>query len=471
MAIRAAKSGAYVPGDRIEAARQLLLVHHGTRGAAAEAMAGGFTTVANKRNGMDWLCTICSKDKPDDNPWWVWKKFDACGKCGKKCTKRVVRYKDWKAPGGNGKAAAGNGAGGKGGAKGGQGGNNADAEIRKLREQVRKLEQDKEDAEDDGDEEEDEDENMDTDVMSKAELERSLGLIEADIKYAEGMLKTNPKHPRYLGWLDMQKSQAANVREKLRELKDPVDQLRHKGERLKRIADKEKKCRESLREACKAMAEAEEEVASLREQIHDLLEEAEQVKSEQKVLVLQGCQQEGPAAPVDLGSAVGAMRKDFTEMFADATLPQSVSSKKEEVEAGFVTMASLVGMLSSFAAEYKAAKLQAATAAATPPAHPSPPVLPPQGGAVPNIGAEADQQPAAVGTATAVAAPATRDSNNSQEERNSNRERTPPPSKGGAKAVAKKTDDELLGPRRPKQAKAEGQCISAGARESEGALN
>ena len=436
-------------------------------------MAGdGFTRVGKKGSHKihqdDWRCDRCSVK---DDPFFVFKKKDSCpgrpgcGGCGNQRKDKSTRYSQTK----DGKADAAKAGNGGGGGKGGGKGNSKadDAEIRKLRGKVRKLEQEKKDAEDDGDEEEDEDENMDTDVMSKAELERSLVLIDADIKYTEGMLKTHPKHPRYLGWLDAGKSQAAEIREKLRELKDPVDQLRHKGERLKRIADKEKKCRESLREACKVMAEAEEEVAALREQIHELLEEAEQVRSEQKVLVLQGCQQEGPAAPVDLGSAVEAMRKDFTDMFTDATLPQTVSNKKEEVEAGFATMANLVGMLSSFAAEYKAAKLQATANAPAAAAHPAPPPQPPQEGAAASAGTEAGRPPAAVGTHTPTAAPAIRDSNSSQEERNTNRERTPPPCKGAAKAVAKKTDAELLGPRRPKLPKAEGQCITAGAREAE----
>ena len=64
--------------------------------------------------------------------------------------------------------------------------------------------------------------------------------IEADIKYAEGMLKTNPKAPRYLGWLDAAKSQAAETRAQLHELKDPVDQLQYKGNRPRKLIENKK---------------------------------------------------------------------------------------------------------------------------------------------------------------------------------------------------------------------------------------
>ena len=103
------------------------------------------------------------------------------------------------------------------------------------------------------------------------------------------------------------------------------------------------------------IAEAHEEAESLREQIHKICDELQRIESEKKVLVLQGT----PAVPVDLGQAVEAMREDFAAMFDDSSLPSTASSKKDEVEAGFLTMRNLVGMLSAISQEYKAAKQQA----------------------------------------------------------------------------------------------------------------
>ena len=139
----------------------------------------------------------------------------------------------------------------------------------------------------------------------------------------------------------------------IRQLKDPIDQLRHKSERLRKLADQEKKFREKFRESCKVIAEAEEEAADLREKIHNLPEETERVKIEQRVLVLPGSgghEAELPAAPVDFGVAVEAMRLDFTAMFQDPLLPTTAAGKRPEGEAGFVTMANLVCMLSALSA-------------------------------------------------------------------------------------------------------------------------
>ena len=83
---RRAKKGIEVDPDQLEAARLLLLGHHGTRGiAAAVLMAGdGFSLVGGKKHKIEqdaWRCDHCF-DK--GNAFWVWPKNDCChGKRGK----------------------------------------------------------------------------------------------------------------------------------------------------------------------------------------------------------------------------------------------------------------------------------------------------------------------------------------------------------------------------------------------------
>jgi hypothetical protein len=293
---------------------------------------------------------------------------------------------------------------------------------------------------------------MDSDIKSKAQLEQLVADAEGDIKYAEGKLKAAPKSARYLGMLDGSKTQLENAREQLRELKDPNDQLRHKAERIRKLGEKTKKLTDDLRDACKRQAEAEEEADELREQIHDAKDEVEQLQSQQRILVLQGIQQGEPAAPVDLGVAVEAMRRDFDEMFTDTRMPGSAMAKKDEMEAGFVTMRDLVTMLASITTEYKEAKLKAE--APIPPivARPAPPAPPHPEGAATSEGTQAGSLQATVAANPPTTTAAVRDATASQEERNSNRERTPPPARG-SKGIAKKSDEELLGPRRAKLAK------------------
>ena len=77
--------------DRTEAACQLLLVHHGTRGAAAIAMvANGYKRVGKggrplKINQEDWKCNPCSAGKGPDlhDQCWNWKKKTNCHLCHK----------------------------------------------------------------------------------------------------------------------------------------------------------------------------------------------------------------------------------------------------------------------------------------------------------------------------------------------------------------------------------------------------
>ena len=62
-----------------------------------------FTEVEPSRHPMDWKCPECSKGKPADDPFWVWKKYGIsapahCPKCVTTMPKKVVRFGDWTKP-------------------------------------------------------------------------------------------------------------------------------------------------------------------------------------------------------------------------------------------------------------------------------------------------------------------------------------------------------------------------------------
>lgn len=211
------------------------------------------------------------------------------------------------------------------------------------------------------------------------------------------------------------------------------------------LAGDEKRFREKLRAACQKVEDAEKEVSELRGKIHNVLEESEKIRSEQKVLVWAGGVQKQTAAPVDLGVAVEGMRDDFTKMFDDAALPSQAAARKDEVSQAFTTMAQLVGMLSAFSAEYKAAKQQgvenpgAAEETKEPPKQAPPPTTTPTGGA-----AAGKETATASSVVQAIGTPNDQDR---KQDRAADRERTPPP-KGKMRAkVCNRTDDDLLDPR------------------------
>lgn len=154
---------------------------------------------------------------------------------------------------------------------------------------------------------------------------------------------------------------------------------------------------------------------------------------------------------MDLGQAVEAMREDFAAMFDDSSLPSTASSNKDEVEAGFLTMRNLVGMMSAISQEYKAATQQATATSSTIVHRTAPPEAPAaEGGAATQATETAAVQAAVELPHPAEAAPVP---DGPVQERSSNRERTPPPGKG-SKAVSKMSDEELFGPRKAKLAKA-----------------
>ena len=123
--------------------------------------------------------------------------------------------------------------------------------------------------------------------LSKVELDRSLADAEADQKYATQRLKTSLTSNLYLQMLEEAKKRIANTNEAVRKLKDPADQLRHKSERLQTLPDQEKTLLQKLRAGCQVIEDTEAEMASLRERIHDINDEQENIKSEQRILVLQ----------------------------------------------------------------------------------------------------------------------------------------------------------------------------------------
>ena len=425
-------------------------------------MAGnGFNKVARKHkvSPNDWKCDRCSSK---DDSFWVFGKNECCpGRrgqgCGKPKHKNAVIYANSKEARTDAAARANDGAGGKGGGKGGAagGGKADDTKLKRLEAENARLKKEKREleakhVEDDDDAEDVDDDHMDDDSKSKAEWERTVAAAEEEQKFAEGMHKKYPKDSRYSDLLDEAKSRAEEAREHLRELKDPNDQIRFKTERLRRMAVKERECMEQLRDKQKLIDDTKVEAEALRAQIHDILDEMERVKGEQRMLILQDSQQAAQAAPapVDFALAVESMQGDFTEMFADSALPEGVAGKKAEMEAGFVTMRNLIGMLTGISAEYKAAKQIAPPAPLAAGDHPAPPPPPSEATAGANTTAEASRTAPAMEPPTPAAA-AARDG--PQEERNSNRERTPPPGARSSKtATAKKTDEELLGPRRPK---------------------
>ena len=202
----------------------------------------------------------------------------------------------------------------------------------------------------------------------------------------------------------------------------------------------------------------------MRGRIHNVCDELERTKSEQRILVLQesGGGAATAAGPVDLAGAVETMRTDFDSMFNDPLLPPTAKAKGAEAEAGFVTMANLVTMLSALSAEYKAARLSAPPVApaakASPPPPPKQPQDPPaaeaatkveEGGGAATVGEDAKDGTAQAAEDVIVVASQSEARGSKDGNRDIKRDRTPPPGKATQK-IAKMSDEELLGPRRSK---------------------
>ena len=314
-----------------------------------------------------------------------------------------------------------------------------DAENQKL-----KAERD----EDDNEGPEEDDEEMDAEPSTKNDWERAVAEAEADGEHAESMLTKFPKSTKNIRRVAEAKAEAEKAREKLRELKDPRDQLRHKLDRERKLGVKATKLRESIRQNLLVIAEAQDELDSLREQLHESEEEMQRIESEKIVLV--GAQ----AAPVDIEQCAETMRDDLGTMFVDPRLSSSARGKKDEVEAGFLAMRSLVATLSAVRLEIEAVKQQAAvtaTASTADNTHSAAAEAPAAEGGAPTQTVETAAVPATVESPPPSAAAPVPDG--PAQERTATRERTPPPG-SRAKAISKMSDAELAGPRKAKLSKA-----------------
>jgi len=265
--------------------------------------------------------------------------------------------------------------------------------------------------------------------------------------------KAGGKSAKYSAQVEKHKTEAMEAREKLRELRSPGDQLRHKLERERKLGIKADKLREGIKKQLVIRAEADDEIEELRQQLHEALDEMQRIESEKVSLV--GAQ----AAPVDFQQCVETMAGDLGEMFADPRLSQEYRNKKNEVEAGFTAMRALAATLSAIRLEYATCKQQAAAAVATPVAAGSgsaEATVPPTaetatgggGATVPTEGTEATIAPAVATTALPAAAVSPVPDGPS-EERSAARDRTPPPG-SRAKEIAKLSDAEIRGPRKAK---------------------
>ena len=89
-ALETVKRGGCVDFARAEAARELLLAHHGARGTAKEEMAKGIFFEGKRVPEQDEVqCDFCSKT---GDPFWVWAKKKHC------CTGRTGGASMWEEP-------------------------------------------------------------------------------------------------------------------------------------------------------------------------------------------------------------------------------------------------------------------------------------------------------------------------------------------------------------------------------------
>ena len=157
---------------------------------------------------------------------------------------------------------------------------------------------------------------------------------------------------------------------------------------------------------------------------------------------------------MDIEQYVETMRDDLGKMFDDPRLSAGARGKKDEVEAGFLAMRTLVATLSAVRLEYETVKQQAAATTTSSSSDGSSPTVA-EVPAVEGGAAKQTVETAAVSTAvepptppSAVPAP------DGPAQERASRERTPPPG-SRAKAIANMSDAELAGPRKAKgQAKA-----------------
>ena len=196
-----------------------------------------------------------------------------------------------------------------------------------------------------------------------------------------------------------------------------------------------------------AIAESQDELDVLREQLHECEEELQRIDNE-KILL---CQPTGaPAGPMDFAQCIEAMGNSLGKMFDDPRLSSGARSKKDEVEAGFLTMRNFAARLSSIKIEYDtASQLAEPTTTSSSEDSPNPAAGegPAAGGGATVQEGEPAASPAAVESPPPLANAPVADG--PSQERTTNRERTPPPG-SRVKAILKMSDAELAGPRKAK---------------------
>ena len=213
------------------------------------------------------------------------------------------------------------------------------------------------------------------------------------------------------------------------------------------------KHKEDITQRLLVIAENQDEVDSLREQLHECEEELQRLDNERFLLN----QPAGPAGPMEFGQCIEAMRDSLGKMFSDPRLSSEARGKKDEVEAGFITMRNFAAILSSIKIEYDTASQLVEPAITT-----SSTDIPTTGtGEEPAVGggaAVAESEPAAAPAAVEQPPPVAVSPvpDGPSEERSATRDRTPPPTGSRAKAILKMSDDEIAGPRNPKGSKAGG---------------
>ena len=150
---------------------------------------------------------------------------------------------------------------------------------------------------------------------------------------------------------------------------------------------------------------------------------------------------------MDIAQCVETMRDDLGKMFDDPRLPSSARGKKDEVEAGFLTMRNLVATLSAVRLEYETVKQQAATTTTSSSTDGSSPA---EGEAPAAEGGATVQAVETAAVSAAVESPpppaAAPVPDGPSQDRTTNIERTPPLG-SRAKAISKMSDVELAGPR------------------------
>ena len=389
---KAACSGRQVADLRLASAKELLIRHHGTRGAAVEAMGGdGYAKVVGHGRGggfwhNDWRCDKCSET---GDPHWVHAKHWHCQICGKPQPADPTRYwqsKQCKAlqHGGKGKADGGKGKGGKGG-----GGKTAETpEAKKRREleaekqktidkaAIAKLEKEKQqgwgttatDTADKGDEEDE------ADVFDVEEAKKTRDYKWTDLKEFEAKAKERPKDRLLATTIEAIKQELAELDKQIREARLPHERLASATKKISKLQTEqsglEKKIEEEYKAADEAKKKADEhakkaiehlaqfekneaEISKLSKEANALNEKGREREQEQ--------QQTEEGLDVKLSNTCSAMLKQFDDPYLAAD--QSLATKKAEAEAMVKSVGTLIAQMAEISTVLQSASEAARKAA------------------------------------------------------------------------------------------------------------